>query len=197
MTTLALIGGIGSGKSTVAEMFCQLGALRIDADDIGHDVLLRADVQAEIRRRWGEKAFDATGRPDRRKIAAIVFGPSERSSQELVFLQSITHPRIADEVRKQLRQFSSSRQQHILFDAPLLLEAGWERLVDRIVFVDAPRPVRLRRVLERGWTESEWDAREKAQLDLEIKRRHADFFVDNSGSPAKTLEHVRAIWAKL
>jgi dephospho-CoA kinase len=82
-------------------------------------------------------------------------------------------------------------------DVPLLLESGWDRLCDRLVFVDAPRGLRLARAQERGWSEAEFAAREAAQESLEAKRRRADVVVDNSGSPDATRAQVARLWQAL
>ncbi len=190
MQSFGLIGGIGSGKSTVAAMFCRLGTACIDADQIGHEVLLLPAVQIALRRRWGDAVFAPDGKPDRRSIAALVFGDTEKARQELEFLTNLSHPLIAEEVQRKMREFDVSEKKWFLFDAPLLLEAGWDTLVEHIIFVAAPREVRLNRVLLRGWTEAEFEAREKAQLSIEEKRRRADSIIDNSGTPDETLEQL-------
>lgn len=198
MLIIGLLGGIGSGKSTVADMFRELGAVNIDADRIGHQILLQADVKASARQRWGEDVFDARGELDRRKLAGRVFAdPDDRTAggaRELQFLKSLTHPLIGKEIERQVREFQELDKPLVVFDAPLLLEANWDPIVDQTVFVDAPRPIRLARVLHRGWTESEFDAREAAQLGVEEKRLRADWIVDNAGSLDATLDQVREIW---
>ncbi|MDR0869621.1 MAG: dephospho-CoA kinase [Planctomycetaceae bacterium] len=191
MQTLGLIGGIASGKSTVARMFQQLGVVRIDADQLAHLALELPEIKAAVRERWGGAVFDADGNPDRRKIAAAVFEPSEKSRQELVFLQKLIHPVVGAGVAARLKKAETEKVPLVLLDAPLLLEAGWEGLVDKIVFVDAPLPVRLSRAAARGWSEQEFIARERNQLPVEKKRIHADVVIGNSGTEDETLEQVR------
>ncbi len=192
MHSFGLLGGIGSGKSAVAEMFCRLGAFRIDADQIGHEILLLPEIKDSIRKRWGGHVFDDQGLPDRRRIAALVFSGTEEGRRELEFLKSLTHPLITEEMQRAVRQ---AKAPNVLFDAPLLLEAGWGHLVDIIIFVEAPREMRLSRVLRRGWTEAEFDAREHVQLSLETKRARARFCIDNSGSLDATFDQVKEFWS--
>ena len=81
-----------------------------------------------------------------------------------------------------------------MLDAPLLLEAGWDRLCDALVFVEVPRELRLSRALARGWSEEEFAAREVAQESLDLKRSRADAIIDNSGSPEETRRQVERSW---
>ena len=180
---LGIIGGIGSGKSTAATLFQQLGAVVISADDIGHLVLLLPDVKNAITQRWGAAVVGRDGEIDRRKLAAVVFADTE----ELSYLKSLTHPLIAEEVRRQQEQYKRDVKQLCLLDAPLLLESGWDHMVDLIIFVSAPATVRWNRVKNRGWTKVEWKQRETAQFSVEEKARRAHIVFDNSGNT----DHLR------
>ena len=191
MITLGLIGGIGSGKSTVASFFAQRGAGVIDADAIGHRVLDLPNVKESLRKRWGDGVFLPNGEPDRKAVAALVFAPTESENRELAFLTALTHPLIQSEIEAELRRLKGTPL--IILDAALLLETEWKTNVDRIVFVDAPRDIRLQRVRTRGWTEAQFDAREAAQLPLEFKKSKADWIVDNSGTMTKTLGEVERV----
>lgn len=197
MKTLGLIGGIGSGKSTVAKMFVDLGASVIDADAIGHQVLLTDDVKTVARRRWGDQVFDETGELDRRSLALIVFAGSPESEKELDFLKSLTHPLIGREIERRVRQWEVFGTAILVLDIPLLLEAKWDAHVDKVLFVDAPREVRLRRAMQRGWTEAEFTAREATQWPLDRKRARADFIVQNDDFLDSTLDQIRNIWHNL
>ena len=197
MQTLGLIGGIGSGKSTVAALFAQLGAGIVDADGIGHRVLCLPEVKAAIERRWGHGVIAPNGEPDRRAIADRVFSSTESGRRELEFLTALTHPIINREIDVELRKLESAECPIAVLDAALLLETDWKTRVDHIVFVDASRNVRLQRVLGRGWTEVQFDAREASQLSLECKKTKADWIVDNSENITKTLDEVQSIWQNL
>ena len=183
MKILGIIGGIGSGKSTVAALFRPFGAAVIDADTIGHQVLSLPNVKESIQKRWGSVVFGSNGTIDRRKLASIVFA----DEKELSYLKSLTHPLIAEEVQRQRREYEQSGIQLCLLDAPLLLESGWNSMVDQIIFVSAPMEVRWDRVRHRGWSLIEWQQREAAQCSTEEKRQRADIVLDNSGDT----EHLR------
>ena len=84
-----------------------------------------------------------------------------------------------------------------VLDAPVMFKAGWEKLCDKILFVDAPRELRLARALRRGWSEADFDARESAQESLDVKRSHADVILDNSSSPEHAYAQVQRFWHSL
>ncbi len=191
MTILGLIGGIGSGKSTVAEMFRQCGAVVVNADRIGHELLCRRDIMDTLTGRWGDSILNENGDLSRAVIARIVFQPNETGKAERQFLDALLHPLIHHEMSSTIQALKRMGEKLILIDAPLLLEAGWDDQVDRIIFIDAPREVRWERVRQRGWTEAEFDAREAAQWPIEEKRRRADNLVDNSKNLEKTLDQIK------
>jgi dephospho-CoA kinase len=172
-----IIGGIGSGKSTVAAEFCRFGAAVIDADKIGHQVLLLPKIKNAVRERWDSAVFDANGEINRQKLAAVVFA----EEKQLTYLKTLTYPAIAEEVHRQREKYERIGIPLCLFDAPLLLESGWKHLTDLIIFVDSPEDVRWNRVKSRGWSIEEWKQREASQFSLDEKRRQADVIIDNSG----------------
>ena len=194
MQTLGLIGGIGSGKSLVASLFAQLGAGVIGADAIGHRVLGLPAVKETLRQRWGNGVFQPNDEIDRKAVAALVFVPTESGRRELEFLTALTHPLIHNAIEEELKLAETPLA---VLDAALLLETDWKTNVDRVVFVDAPRNIRLQRVLNRGWTESQFDAREAAQLSVELKKAKADWIIDNSGSIEETFDQVKTIAAPI
>jgi len=181
---IGLIGGMGGGKSELAALLAQRGAQVVSGDEAGHDALRQKDVKTLLVKRWGERILSPQGEIDRPKLAAIVFGqePERRALEEIVF------PRIKDRLHQQIAQAKADPNVPlIVLDAAIMLEAGWHKECDRLVFIDAPRAVRLARLKEkRGWSPAEAEDREKAQWPLSEKRRHADAVLDNSG----TLEHL-------
>jgi len=183
MKLLGIIGGIGSGKSTASALFQQLGGTVISADNIGHQILLLPDVKRAALDRWGSAIFGEDGEIDRRKLAAVVFA----NEKELAYLKSLTHPLIAKEVHRQREEHEQSGAQLCLLDAPLLLESGWDHMVDLIIFVSTPARERWDRVKPRGWSEAEWQQRESSQLSVEEKSRRANIVLDNSGDT----DHLR------
>ena len=150
---IGITGGIGSGKSTVAKMFAELGCLVVSSDEQVTEAYRDPEVIAELRRWWGEDVADSAGRPNRSRIAEIVFGdPSQR-----LRLEGLLHPKVAALREKRMNEVAGDPQvPAIIWDTPLLFESGLYRQCDAIVFVEAPVSHRLKRVQEgRGWDEKE------------------------------------------
>lgn len=197
MILIGILGGVASGKSAVSNRLKTLGAVVLDADQMGHEVLREPEVKEELRRHWGETVFDAAGEVDRRKVAGIVFAATPQGEDELTFLERLTHPRIGERLREQLEELRFRGVRAAVLDAPVMLKAGWDRMCDCIVFVDTPRHVRLARARQRGWTEVDFAAREEAQEPLETKRRRAGTILDNSSSWDQLYEQVDRFWHSL
>ncbi len=197
MHTVGILGGVACGKSLVARHFTQLGAGVIDADRLGHESLDEPAVQAALRDRWGERVFGPDGKINRGSVADIVFATTSEGDAERHFLEKLVHPRIAHRLTVVRDRFLTQKYRVVVLDAPLLIEAGWDRLCSKLVFVDAPRQLRLARAAARGWTERDVVRREAAQVPLEVKRRRADVTIDNSGTPRETQAQVEHFWASL
>jgi dephospho-CoA kinase len=181
---VGLLGGIGSGKSQVAAALAQHGARIIAGDQLGQAALRDPDIRARVVSRWGQGVLDESGEIDRRRLAAIVFAdPAQRKA-----LEAITHPWIRQRIHAEVEE--ARHDPHvtlIVLDAAVMLEAGWNDVCDSLVYVDAPREVRRERVArQRGWSETEVEAREQAQLPLTEKAVRADHVLNNSAS----LEHL-------
>ncbi|HEY7156340.1 MAG TPA: dephospho-CoA kinase [Gemmataceae bacterium] len=181
---LGLVGGIGSGKSQVAAAFARRGARIIAGDQLAHAALRDSDIRDRVRERWGDEVIDENGEVNRRRLGAIVFA----DAAELKALEALTHPWIRRRIHAEMEE--AREDPHvplIVLDAAIMLEAGWNDVCDRLIYIDAPRAVRLQRVArQRGWTEKEVAAREQAQLPLTEKVVRADHVLDNSTS----LEHL-------
>jgi len=197
MILIGILGGVASGKSEVSSRLRSLGAAVLDADRVGHAVLREAEVRQAVQRRWGEAVLDAAGEIDRRKVAEIVFAAAPESRAELTFLEQLTHPLIGQRLQEQLAELHREGVRAAVLDAPVMLKAGWDRLCQRIVFVDAPRDVRLARARQRGWTEADFAAREAAQESLETKRSRADVTLDNSLTRQHLYAQVDRFWRSL
>jgi dephospho-CoA kinase len=178
---IGLIGGIGVGKSRVAAAFARRGAKVVSGDEAGHEALRQPEVLRRVVERWGPEVLGPDGAIDRRRVAARVFA----DPAELKVLQAITWPWIEARLRQQIDAARAEPGVRlIVLDAAVLLEAGWDRVCDRVVYVDVPRAIRLRRLAEgRGWSAKEVEARERAQLMLSDKASRADDALDNSGTP--------------
>ena len=189
MILIGIVGGIASGKSLVSSRLATLGAEVLDADLAGHDVLREPAVKEAVRARWGDDVFDSDGEISRAKVARIVFAANTAGHEELRFLEELTHPRIGQRLSEQIARWArDGATTAAVLDAPVMLKSGWDNKCDTIIFVDAPREVRLARARRRGWDEADFEAREAAQHAVEEKRRRADVVIDNSS----TLEHVYA-----
>lgn len=187
---VGLIGGIGAGKSSMARLLASRGAFVIDADDVGHELLEDPTIRGQVVERFGAGVLEdaaASGREDeprrvnRRSLGAIVFA----DPAALKDLEAILHPamrkRFATAIDRVARE---GRSPCIVLDAAILLEAGWDDLCDRVIFVDAPRDLRLSRLsASRGWSESVLASRERSQWPAEQKRRRADWVVMNESGP--------------
>ena len=181
---VGLIGGIGSGKSAVASVFARRGARVIAGDALGHEALRQPDIRARLVERWGPGVLDETGEGSRRKVAGIVFAKTAEAPAELKALESLVFPWIGRRMREEIEAANSDEAVRlVLLDAALLLEAGWDDVCDRVVYVHAPRAARLHRLTgRRGWSVKEVEDRERMQLSLTEKVTRADDVVDNSGS---------------
>ncbi len=192
---LGLIGGIGSGKSRLAAELARRGGQVIPGDLLGHEALRQPDIKAGIVQRWGKDILDSQGEIDRRKMGQIVFAdPAQRKELESRVFPFIDR-RIAEEIAK---GENDPRLSLIVLDAAVLLEAGWDRHCDYLVFVDAPREARLQRLAQnRGLNAKEVAARENAQMSVVEKKRRADFVLDNSASPEQLFVQVDKILKNL
>ena len=178
MKIIGVIGGIASGKSRVSAEILRRGARLIDADRIGHDLLETEPVKEAIRARWGNAVF-REGKVDRPLLARTVFDPP--GTEELEALNKILHPRIVEQVEKELAVCRARGDRLVLLDAPLLCETGLDRLCDKIIFVDADLCRRQERAASRGWSADELRRRESRQIPLAEKRARADLVVENNG----------------
>lgn len=197
MRVIGILGGVASGKSLVSQQLAQLGAGVLDADRAGHDVLRTPQFEAEARNRWGLGVLGPDGRIDRGRLAEIVFAGTPHAEGERKYLEQLTHPEIGRRLGQQADALAAAGCPVAVLDAPLLMEAGWDRLCDMLVFVDSPRELRARRAAARGWTEEQFAARQQAQESLDWKRGRADVIIDNSGSTESTLAQVQRLWHTL
>ena len=192
---IGILGGVASGKSAVAGLFGELGAVVLDADRAGHRVLRQPEVEQAVRERWGDRVFDADGRVDRSGVARIVFAPPPDGPRELAWLEQLTHPRIRKLLEEEIERLTGAREvPAVVLDAPVLDKAGWDRFCDYLVFVDVPRDVRLARALQRGWTAEQFAAREAAQPSAAERRARASHLVDNSGEIEQTKVQAERVW---
>lgn len=176
---IGLLGGIGSGKSAVAAELAKHGGCVINADEFGHEALRQPDIHKKAVARFGPDIMSVDGSIDRKKLGAKVFA----DVNELRALEAVVFPFIGRRIREEIdRARRRQAARFIVLDAAVMLEAGWNDVCDKLIFVDAPRAVRLERVRKkRGWNEADLQARETLQMPLDDKRRRADAALDNAG----------------
>lgn len=182
---IGLVGGVASGKSHVGRAFESAGAVRIDADLLGHQVLERPLVIRMLTQIFGHDIVDGEGKIVREKLGQLVFGNDSAARDARRQLEAIVHPLIHAEAVHQLQNLKdhSTPPLAVLIDAPLLLEADWEPLCDAVLFVDTPLEVRQQRAEARQWSAEELDKREASQLPLAEKRSRATHVVAGDLKP--------------
>jgi dephospho-CoA kinase len=184
---VGVLGGIGAGKSEVAAaLAARAGGRVVVADALGHEALRQPEIRDALVSRFGDSLLQ-NGEIDRKRLAAIVFA----DKSDLAYLESLSHPWIRRRFEAEARQAHEERVPLLAIDAALLLEAGWEGVCDRLVFVDAPPEIRLGRVKNtRGWSVEDAQRREAAQLPLTRKRSVADHIIYNSSSTESLVRQV-------
>jgi dephospho-CoA kinase len=195
MILIGLTGNIASGKSEVAKMLADRGATIIDADELAREAV-RPETQAlrDIVKRWGKDVIKQDGSLDRAELRRIVFA----DQSELDALNRIVHPGVT---RMQDREVARAKERGdpiVVCVIPLLFERNLVDEFDAIVLVDAPRPLRLERlVANRGLEETEAMNMIAAQMPAELKRARADHCIDNVGSLDDLERSVDALWSSL
>lgn len=195
MLLVGLTGNIASGKSTVARLFQERGATLIDADVLARRAVeMGTTAYRDIVRRWGEEVLSPDGEVDRGALRRIVFSEPE----ELAALNRIVHPQVA-RLRDALVADARQRGERIcICDIPLLFERNLVDEFDRIVLVDAPRPLRLERLVrDRSLRETEAMDMIAAQMPAELKRARADFIIDNDGDLDDLETRAAEVWSAL
>jgi len=191
---IGILGGIGSGKSTVAAEFAKLGCGVIDADKIAHELLAREAVKEEIAARFGRVVLDGDGRIDRRKLAEMVFSDAEKLS----LLNQVIHPLVLERTEKLIDQYR--RQSHvkaIVLDMPLLLEVGWAERCNKLIFVDSEQKLRQGRAKKMGFDENHLKIRENFQISLDKKFDLADNTVENNSDFSALVRQVADIFSDI
>lgn len=194
MIIIGILGGVASGKSLVSDRLAELGAEILDADVVAHAVLKEDDIKAAIGERFGNNVFDETGEIQRKKLAEMVFAPGDEGARALADLERITHPRIGERIRQHLEYFEQAGRPVVVLDAAVMMKAGWHKICDILLFVEAKRRVRQQRAAQRGWSPEQFAAREAAQVSLVKKRDAADFVIDNCGAPQNTYAQIDRFW---
>ena len=195
MLKIALTGGPGSGKSTVAQMFRDLGVEVIDADEVAHTVVAKGTpAWEELRREFSPDYFQDDGSLDRAKMAEVVFGDAGARQK----LNAIVHPKVTREIARRLTELAARGVALVMVEVPLLFEAGLEKNFDAVIVVDAGEKEQINRIAARdGRPAPEAAGIIQAQWPLDAKKTRADFVVDNRGSLTDTRDQVKKLWQRL
>ena len=189
-----LTGGAGSGKTTVAEMFRELGAEVVDADEAAHAVYEPGTPGFDaVVAEFGQE-YVRDGRIDRARLGELVFHDAAARRR----LNAIVHPLVREWMATRTADAVARGVEVVIHDVPLLFENGLEHLYADVVCVYVPEDVQLKRLVEgRGASPERARAMVAAQMPIEEKRRRAQHVIDNSGTREHTREQVRMLWSEL
>jgi dephospho-CoA kinase len=195
MMLVGLTGNIASGKSSVAKLFAERGATIVDAD-----VLARRAVEPgtpalrAIVARWGTGVLAPDASLDRAALRHVVFDRPD----ELEALNTIVHPEVGRLRDEEIDAAAARGDRVVVCDIPLLFERRLADTFTRIVLVDAPRPLRLERLMrDRGLSQEEAVQMIAAQMPAELKRARADFVIENGGTREQLAERVQQVWEEI
>jgi dephospho-CoA kinase len=189
---VGLTGGIGAGKSTVADLFAQRGAVVIRADELARQVIEKSTAGFDqVVSRFGENILDTNGKINRAKLAAIVFNDQE----SLTDLENIIHPLVREKSNQIMNE--QTPETIIVNEIPLLLEKGMQPLFDFLVIVISSEKNRLARLINSGFTKEQVLARMSKQVDDETRKASADFLIVNDGNLDQLEVDVEKIWQTL
>lgn len=192
MLVIGLTGGIGTGKSEVARILTELGAVVINADEVGHGAYTpNSEIWREVVRAFGSGILQPNGEIDRKKLGVIVFA----DSRKLAKLNSIMHPRMARMVAERIEGYRAEGKSVVVVEAALLFEARWDTLVDEVWVTVSPMELAVRRIQARnGLPESEIRQRMDSQMPAAERLRRATVVIDNSGDLADLERTVKGLW---
>lgn len=194
MLKVGLTGGIASGKSTVAGVLRGRGCHVLEMDPIGHDLLRPGEcAYDEAVREFGREILDANGAVDRAKLGALVFADEQKRER----LNALLHPRILDKVREWFAALERDGVDFAVVEAALIYEAGYDKQLDRMVVCWCKPEQQMARLERRGLTREQAQARIKAQMPIDEKRKRADDVIDCSKSIEETVEQTAALAGKL
>jgi dephospho-CoA kinase len=200
---IGILGGMCSGKSTVAKEFGKLGCAVIDADKIAHNLLDDKTIRTKIVHLFGKEILDSEGKITRAELANTVFSdkgkPAKRKAGKLSSLTDVLHPRVLAQVEQLITRFNKQPEvRAIVLDMPLLMEVGWEKRCDHIIFVDCKPPIRLERAKKTGFFDADTlKIRENLQISLDKKKRIADSIVDSNSDLSGLSKQIACIFSSI
>jgi len=190
---IGILGGICSGKSTVAAEFAKLGCKVIDADEIAKKLIEKRNIKKKIAASFGQTILNSQGRINRRKLAGVVFSDGNKLS----LLNSIVHPLVLARTEQLIKRYSrQKRTKTIVLDMPLLAEAGWANRCNRLIFVDCKQKLRLKRAKKKGiFNSNQLKKRENFQISLDNKAKLSDNTVNNNSGFRALAKQVADIFS--
>ena len=195
MLVIGLTGNFGTGKTTVSQILAELGAVIIDADKLGHELLQPGSpAYQEVAPAFGKDVLRADGEIDRDKLGQLVFADAAALAQ----LNRIMHPRIHKIAQERIEQYEKQGTTVAVLEAALLVEAGWTPLVDQVWVTVAPEAIVVERVkAQRGLSEAQILARLRSQMPLVEKTKRADVVIDSACPFADLKARVTELWNNL
>lgn len=195
MIVIGLTGGIASGKSTVARILSELGAVVIDADKVGHEAFRpRTEAWQKVVAAFGKGILAPNGEIDRGKLAQVVFN----DARALKRLNRIMHPSMKEIVRQRIEVLRREGVEVVVLEATLLTEAKWTDLVDQVWVTISPEAAVVNRlVCQKGFTEEQAGARIKSQTPISQRAKNADVVIDNDSDVASLRRKVERLWRGL
>lgn len=188
MLIIGLTGGIGSGKSTVTKYFEQLGVPVIDADIITRELVKPGeDALKEIEAHFGPEIIQNDGQLNRAWLRARIF----ENADERKMLENILHPRAKSHAQKCISELNAP---YCILCVPLLIESGWNDIVQRILVIDIPRELQIQRTMERdGIPKNQVETIINAQIDRNSRLAAADDILENTGDKSSLLKQVETL----
>ena len=193
---IALTGGIATGKSTVAKMLADLGAVIIDADRVAREVVEPGtDCWRELHKLLGEDFFTAEGELERRKLRECIIADAQCRKR----VNEILHPAIMKAMEERWQEAQKASPTRIpIFDIPLLFEGGFADRYDLVILVYTPAAIQVERLMARdGLSRREAEQTLTMQLPIEAKKDRAQAIIDNADSEQHTRQQVQALWNEL
>ncbi|MCU0710962.1 MAG: dephospho-CoA kinase [Pirellula sp.] len=211
---VGVVGGVASGKSAVTQFLAELGGIVLNADAMAHDVLQQPQVVDALVEHFGaqvlltfpsqeigsslEKEVRTAERVlNRSAIGKLVFGKTEQHRVNMQYLESVVQTQVRDRLIQEIECWrkGAEAKSFLVLDVPLLFERGWDRFCDYVLMVDTPDAKRMENAVRRGWSESDWRAREQIQLALSDKRDRATYSIPNDSSLENLRTRVRDWYA--
>jgi len=195
MVVIGLTGNLGTGKTEVAQMLAELGAMVINADELGHELLqYHTQAYTKILATFGKSILKQNREIDRKKLSRLVF----KDAAALNKLNLIMHPRIYEMVIQKIEEHRQAGARVVVLEAALLIEAGWKPLLDQLWVTTAPETTIARRLKKsRGLSEEQVMSRLQAQMPQKEKMKQADVVINTDCSLEELKSRVTELWHKL